>query len=671
MRERKVLIYAGTTEGRRLAEYLVRRQVRVHVCVATEYGESLLPKGDQITITHERMDCEEMCRFIEEYAPSYVIDATHPYAKKVTENLKRACSKIKVSYMRLLREGSEADRDHIYVDNMEEAAVYLAKTEGNILATTGSKELEAYTRLKGYRERVYVRVLSTGNVAVKCEQLGFVGRHLICMQGPFSTEMNVALLREYEIAYMVTKESGIAGGYPQKCEAAAIAGVKMVVIGRPEQEEGYTYYDILKELKKELGLQVAQKVTLVGIGMGSRENFTAEVKKACDEAELLIGAGRMLEASVRDGQAVYTAYKPEEIVEYIRQHPEYERIAIVLSGDPGFYSGAKKLLGLLEDEPQMEATVLPGISSVAYLCAKLRVSWEDAALVSVHGRKENLLSVIRNNRKTVALTGSGDDIRQICRQMDAASYGELRVCIGVNLSYENEEILEGSARDYKDYDGEKLAVLYIENPDGGNGCVTHGIADSAFIRGDVPMTKEEVRSVSISKLGLHRDSIVYDIGAGTGSVGIEAALQADRGHVYAVEMNPEAVRLIYENCKKFGVDNLTVIEGRAPDILKELPTPDHVFIGGSKGHMEEIIGSVRKKNPKARIVINAIALETLHQAVECCRSFKVIQDEVTQIAVSKAKCVGNYHMMMGQNPVYIVSFTLDEEGMLNEEGVLR
>lgn len=255
MRENKILIYAGTTEGRRLAEDLVRRQVRVHVCVTTEYGESLLPKGEQITVTHERMDYEAMCGFIEKYEPSYVIDATHPFAIEVTKNLKNACSARKVPYLRLLRESVESGQNCIFVDDMEAAIQYLAQTEGNILAATGSKELVAYTRLSNYRERVYARVLSIGDVALKCEELGFAGRHLICMQGPFSTQMNVALLKEYEIAYMVTKESGVTGGYPQKCEAAAIAGVKLVVIGRPEQEDGHTHSEIIHILKKNLVLQ--------------------------------------------------------------------------------------------------------------------------------------------------------------------------------------------------------------------------------------------------------------------------------------------------------------------------------------------------------------------------------------------------------------------------------
>lgn len=191
---------------------------------------------------------------------------------------------------------------------------------------------------------------------------------------------------------------------------------------------------------------------------------------------------------------------------------------------------------------------------------------------------------------------------------------------------------------------------------------THGLPDREFVRGDVPMTKEEVRSVSLSKLHLKRDSIVYDVGAGTGSVSVEAAIQADQGHVYAIERNEEAVALILQNQRRMKVDNLTVIAGEAPDVLEELPAPDCVFIGGSKGHMKEIIQTVAQKNPKVRVVINAIALETLAEAVKCCDEVKVTEEEIVQISVAKSKSVGSYHMMMGQNPVSVISFTCNEDG---------
>ena len=300
MTENKILIYAGTTEGRRLAEFLVKREVSVHVCVATEYGESLLPEGSNITTTHERMDENQMLEFINEYHPSYVVDATHPYAIEVTENLQNACEKAGVPYLRILRDTGAEKSDCIYVDSMEEAIEYLEQTTGNILATTGSKELAAFQNLTDYKKRVYARVLSTAKVAHKCEQLGFTGKNLICMQGPFSVEMNYAIMKSYDISYMVTKDSGNIGGFLQKYNAAKKAGVKIIVLGRQKEESGYTYEEIIDLLKEEYHFKTMQKVTLAGIGMGTEGSMTVEVKKACEEADVLIGASRMLKSVVKE-----------------------------------------------------------------------------------------------------------------------------------------------------------------------------------------------------------------------------------------------------------------------------------------------------------------------------------------------------------------------------------
>ena len=569
MKDKKILLYAGTTEGRKLASYLGRRGVRLHVCVATAYGESLLPEEKNITVTHDRMDSGQMGEFMRVFEPDYVIDATHPYAKEVTKNLKSACEVMQVPYLRLVR-GSEETKESICVENMDEAIKYLEKTEGNILVTTGSKELESYTRLTDYESRVYARVLSIGQVAVNCEELGFSGRHLICMQGPFSTEMNRAMLKEYDIAYMVTKESGLAGGYPQKCQAALEAGVKMVVIGRPEEEEGMNFEEMSKFLQKELELDNHWKVTLVGIGAGARDQVTLEAKRCCQEAELLIGAGRMIEAVAEVGQTIYEAYRPDEIISYIKENPEYENV-------------------------------------------------------------------------TTKMTEYG--------------MGEVTVRIGTELSYKNEEIQTGTARSLLHYKGENLAVLYIENESGGESPVIPAIPDDTFVRGDVPMTKEEVRSISIAKLKIKKDAVVYDVGAGTGSISVEAAMVATQGNVYAIEQKVEAQELIRENARRMHVDNLHVIEGMAPEALEELPAPDCVFIGGSKGKLYEILDAIRKKNPFVRVVLNAISLETMMQVLKYTEENEIEEAEVIQVAVSRAKKVGSYHMMNGQNPIYVISFT--------------
>ncbi len=666
MTESKVLIYAGTTEGRRLAEYLLKHEVSVHVCVATEYGESLLPEGSEITTTHERMDETRMIEFINEYNPAYVVDATHPYALEVTENLQNACEKVGVRYLRLLRDTGGEKSDCIYVDSMDEAIEYLEQTTGNILATTGSKELAVFQNLTDYKKRVYARVLSTAKVAHKCEQLGFTGKNLICMQGPFSVEMNYAIMKSYDIAYMVTKDSGNVGGFLQKYSAAKRAGVKIVVLGREKEESGYSYEEIINLLKEEYHFKTMQKVSLAGIGMGTEGSMTAEVKKACEDADVLIGASRMLKSVVREGQQTFASYKPEEITDYIFNHPQDEKIVVVLSGDPGFYSGAKKLLLTIYDrlkkcgEPnRVKTEVLPGISTVSCLCSKLQIPWEDVKLVSIHGREENLLAAVKNNKYTFTLTGSAVDIRKLAKTLIDARLGECNMAVGAELTYENEKILKGNVSEFLDYDGDNLAAVLIANPHGGKYAVTHGIRDEDFIRGDVPMTKEEVRSISLSKLKIRKSDIVYDIGAGTGSVSVESAIQAEDGQVYAVEINSEAAGLIEENARKFAVSNVTVVEGGAPEVLEELPAPDCVFIGGSKGHLEEILEVIRKKNPQARIVLNAISLETLAQILEYCRKYPIKNDEIVQVNIAKSKLVGGYHMMTGQNPIYVVSFELD------------
>lgn len=254
MKEKKVLIFAGTTEGRRLTEYLARRGVSVYTCVATQYGKSLVPDRENVTVSSRCMEWEEMCTLIQIFGPDCVIDATHPFAVEVTANIRKACDRCAVRLLRLVREPADESRDvlrvDLRVDSTRDAVCMLEETKGNILVTTGSKELERYTELSGYRERIYARVLPFQSSIAKCEELGIRGRHLICMQGPFSEEMNKALIKEFDIAWMVTKESGETGGYPQKYKAAKAAGIKLIVIRRPE-EEGYTFHEIISILEEE------------------------------------------------------------------------------------------------------------------------------------------------------------------------------------------------------------------------------------------------------------------------------------------------------------------------------------------------------------------------------------------------------------------------------------
>ena len=185
--------------------------------------------------------------------------------------------------------------------------------------------------------------------------------------------------------------------------------------------------------------------------------------------------------------------------------------------------------------------------------------------------------------------------------------------------------------------------------------------DEWFIRGEIPMTKSEVRAAAVSKLELSADSVLYDIGAGTGSVSIEAARLFPKMKVFAVEKKPEAVRLILRNKEKFSTENVSVVEGEAPAVLKNLETPTHAFIGGTSGQMEAILDSLTEKNRNVRVVMSVIALESL-SGILAWLGCRKIEAEIVQISVARAKEIGKYHMMTGLNPVCLISFGGDSDG---------
>lgn len=647
----KAIVFAGTTEGYALCEFLAENRVSVYACAATEYGGSLLQENEFLHVSAGRLKTEDMEELFRKENPEIVLDATHPYAAEVTKNIRTACESAGVLYQRILRPEGEKNSEAIYVESTEEAAAFLSGTEGNIFLTTGSKELAKFTGIPDYKERLFARVLSIPSVIRSCAELGIEGKHLIGMQGPFSAEINEAMLRQFQCSYLVTKDTGLAGGFPEKMEACQRCGVTPVIIGRPLKEEGLSLQDARVFLSKMFGFTLSQKISLVGIGMGAEKTLTLEGKKALNEAELLIGAKRMTEAVQKPGQMVLHEYRSEKIVEYIREHPKYRTVAIALSGDVGFYSGAKKLIDQLDGNVE----VICGISSVVYFMSKIGLSWDDAKIVSAHGRNCNLISLIRHNPKVFSILGTEDGVAVLASRLVYYGMGDVTLYVGENLSYKNEKIFHDKAANLTEYRGDALSVVTACNEKATPMSAVHGISDGEFLRGKAPMTKEEVRTVSLSKLRLSEDSVCYDVGAGTGSVSVEMALRAWMGQVYAIEKKEDALALLKENKKKFAVDNLAIIPGVAPEVMTELPAPTHAFIGGSSGNMQDIINLLLEKNPKVRIVINCITLETVTEAMNAIRDFGLEDVDIVQLAAARSKSIGRYHMMMGENPIYIIS----------------
>ena len=301
--------------------------------------------------------------------------------------------------------------------------------------------------------------------------------------------------------------------------------------------------------------------------------------------------------------------------------------------------------------------LITGISSVSYFFAKCSLPWKDANLISCHGLDAYIVSSVRRNEYTFALTGK--NIPQLQKELVKYGFGDLKVWVGENLGSEEESIQETRISELAGREFSSLTVLIIENPDFDSRIRT-GIPDEEFIRGKVPMTKSEVRAVCLSKLALSPSDIAYDIGCGTGSVTIEMAFAAYDGKVYAFDKNEEAIALLNENCEKFHIDNVEAICGLAPDCLNDLPVPDLAFIGGSSGNMDEIVSYLYGINSKIRFVITAVTLENAMAGLESLKNVG-IRGDIVQVAVSKGKKIADLHMLIAQNPIFVISGCDDDE----------
>lgn len=391
-----------------------------------------------------------------------------------------------------------------------------------------------------------------------------------------------------------------------------------------------------------------KQVTIAGMGPGSAGCMTQEVCRAVKQADVLIGSERLI-APYTDQRTV-KAVTAAEILRVV-ENEDGEHFTVLMSGDTGFYSGTKKLVEQLNGKYAYR--ILPGISSVIYFAAKIGVAWEQAQFVSLHGKKQPYLPVIMQNEYTFFLTQG--NTAEICTRIAEFGLGEAEVWVGENLSYRDEKITHGIAADLKEYPACGLCVMAVHNPNPGT-LAAVGLPDEHFIRGNVPMTKREIRASVVSRMAPAKNACIYDIGAGTGSVTVELAMQALQGTVYAVEKTDEGCSLIAENAARFGLDNIQVVHGSAAQVLEKLPAPDKVFIGGSGGELAEIFKIILKKNPQVHVVITAVTLETLQEAVTLIEQNGLGMPDIVQIAVTDVKKRGQYHMMSANNPVFIIEW---------------
>jgi len=390
-------------------------------------------------------------------------------------------------------------------------------------------------------------------------------------------------------------------------------------------------------------------ISVIGIGMGNPDTLTLGAMRALSRAEVLVGARRMLDSLPPElTGARFAAVSPDDILAALSLHGGCAEAAVVMSGDVGFYSGAAKLLPRLP----ADTDVLCGVTTVQYFAARLRRPWQDTALFSAHGSDCDTVGAVLSARDSFFLTGGKTTPASLLADLCEAGLGGVYAAVGENLSYPNETVTTGTAEELSCRTFSPLSAVWITRPELSRR--TPGIPDGEFERGDVPMTKQEVRAAVLAKLGVRPGETVWDVGAGTGSVSVELALVSPFTRVYAVECENAACALIRRNREKFGAYNLRLVEGSAPAALAPLPAPDRVFLGGSRGSLREILACLKEKNPSVRVCVSAIAAETFAEAFSALQSLGFSGLEITQLSVSRSREVGRYHMMTAQNPISLL-----------------
>lgn len=399
------------------------------------------------------------------------------------------------------------------------------------------------------------------------------------------------------------------------------------------------------------------KVIAAGAGPGAAELYTERMKAVIQSADLVLTAERLAEPL---GRIAGSADKLQvmgvmDTVAYLNDRADADMtVCVAASGDTGFYSIASTLKKRLRPEIQLE--FLCGIGSLSYFAAKLKMSYEDMKLVSLHGRERSIVPYVCYHQKVFALTGGSLRAHDLARQLLDAGLTEVTMHVGENLSAAEERIVSGKPEELAEMNFDDLSVVVVENE---NYVDRHRtLKDDDFVRGKSPMTKEAVRNLSLAALAISPSDVVYDIGAGTGSVTCAMALKASESMVYGVEKNPDAVKLVQTNMAKTGARNIVIKEATAPSGLEGFPPADKVFIGGSTGNLKEIMETVLLRNEKAVFVITAVTLETISQATAVCKNLN-LETEIICANISTAQKLGRYNLMQAENPVYIIKGSKD------------
>jgi precorrin-6Y C5,15-methyltransferase (decarboxylating) len=419
-------------------------------------------------------------------------------------------------------------------------------------------------------------------------------------------------------------------------------------------------------------------ICVIGVGHRPLDERACEILLRADD---ILASNRLFEVfkgykefeEVREKVRVIN--KIDETLEFIRGNFEKRAVVLLASGDPLFFGIGRRVI---DEFDKKRVEIFPDLSSMQVAFSKIKEPWDDVFLMSLHGGPDpekrrrlpyeidDIPTLLREHYKIAVLTDRENNPSEIARRALSAPERTLKIFVCEKLGYPDEKITSGapeeiagmsfpdpnvvilldSAKAHKYRNAEEKIVLKDAGP-------VFGLTEGEIAHSRGLITKDEVRAASIHKLRLPKGGILWDIGAGSGSVSIEAARLFPESKVFAIERNEEQISHIKGNKQRFGTPNVAITCGEAPEALKDLPSPDGVFIGGSGGRLSGIIRLIKGRMPRGVVVLNAVMLETLNEAILHLEN-NGFETEISQISVSRSKVLNGHRQMAALNPVFVI-----------------
>lgn len=399
-----------------------------------------------------------------------------------------------------------------------------------------------------------------------------------------------------------------------------------------------------------------KKITIIGGGPGDEGYILPAARKILGKSDKIAGDRRMLESFGLDAETenVHPMDSIMETLEWMKFQGENVSIAVLVSGDPLVYSMYRLIRRTF---CEVDTEIVPGIGSIQFFAARLGETLEESRILSGHGRnlsREIFLSNVRKYPKVFILCDSEHSPAWFARQLLKSGLKDVKMAVGSRMSYEDEYIEVGSPEKFSRIPYSDLSLVMIKNVSSSD-TVPIPLRDEAFFRNRTPMTREEVRWIILGKLALRPEALLWDIGAGTGSVSIEAARYLREGRVIAVEKNPRALEVLYKNKETFALTNMEIVEGSAIEKINTLERPTHVFIGGAGKEMDTVLKYIENMGGGIKVLIACVTLETLNRAYSLCTSLSGLNfPELVTIRIEQSRPLGGYHLMEGGHPVTLI-----------------